>query len=64
MISRVWGVSGIHGLLALPKRAKHNTDYFTKTVIANQQTNICKSGRRKALKGIRLYLGNAPVQNF
>jgi hypothetical protein len=50
MISIIWDVYGIHGLLTLPKGAKHNPDYFTKTVVPDLQTNVYNSEHRKTLK--------------
>jgi hypothetical protein len=51
-------------LLVLPKSSKDNTDYFTKTVVLDLQTNICNTGRRKMLKGSLLDLDNAPAHDY
>jgi hypothetical protein len=63
MISLIWGVNGIHHLLALPKRAKYHPAYFAKTVLPDPRTKICNSGRRETLKGILSHLDRAPAHN-
>jgi hypothetical protein len=65
MISIIWSISGIHGLLTLTKGMKYNSQYFCQHVILDTHINqyICSSSRRKTLKEILLDLDNAPAHN-
>jgi hypothetical protein len=50
LVSILWSINGIHGLLDAPKGTTYNTAFFTDAVMPNMIENIWSQTRRKCRK--------------
>jgi hypothetical protein len=59
----ICSTSGIHSLLASPAWMRYDAEFFYASVMTDIEKNLCDGKRRKTLRGVHLYLANAPTHN-